>query len=67
MFTPKRARRGPSIAAQGVHGICGQFGWEPSDCGDIAASRAIEPLCILWTLPGFLRNDWHHAFKMLTR
>ncbi|MGH9645349.1 MAG: NADPH-dependent F420 reductase [Bryobacteraceae bacterium] len=50
-----------------VSGICGQFGWEPYDCGDIAASRALEPLCILWTLPGFLRNDWRHAFKMLTK
>jgi 8-hydroxy-5-deazaflavin:NADPH oxidoreductase len=50
-----------------VSGICVQFGWEPFDCGDIAASRAIEPLCILWTLPGFLRNDWRHAFKMLTK
>jgi predicted dinucleotide-binding enzyme len=50
-----------------VSGICGQFGWEPFDCGDIAASRALEPLCILWTLPGFLRNDWRHAFKMLTK
>ena len=50
-----------------VSGICGQFGWEPYDCGDIAASRALEPLCILWCLPGFLRNDWRHAFKMLTK
>ena len=29
--------------------------------------RALEPLCILWSLPGFLRNDWRHAFKMLTK
>ena len=50
-----------------VSRICAQFGWEPFDCGDIGASRALEPLCILWTLPGFLRNDWHHAFKMLTK
>jgi predicted dinucleotide-binding enzyme len=50
-----------------VSGICVQFGWEPFDCGDIAASRALEPLCMLWCLPGFLRNDWRHAFKMLTK
>ena len=50
-----------------VSGICAQFGWEPFDCGDIAASRALEPLCMLWCLPGFLRNDWRHAFKMLTK
>jgi predicted dinucleotide-binding enzyme len=50
-----------------VSGICVHFGWEPFDCGDIAASRALEPLCMLWCLPGFLRNDWRHAFKMLTK
>jgi 8-hydroxy-5-deazaflavin:NADPH oxidoreductase len=50
-----------------VSGICVQFGWEPFDCGDIAASRALEPLCMLWILPGFLRDDWRHAFRMLTR
>jgi len=50
-----------------VSGICAQFGWEPFDCGDIAAARALEPLCILWCLPGFLHNEWHHAFKMLTK
>jgi len=50
-----------------VSGICAQFGWEPYDCGNIAASRALEPLCILWCLPGFVRNEWNHAFKMLTR
>jgi predicted dinucleotide-binding enzyme len=49
-----------------VSEICVQFGWEPFDCGGIAASRALEPLCRLWVLPGFLRNDWRHAFKMLT-
>ncbi len=54
-------------AKRQVSEICKQFGWEPFDCGDIIASRALEPLCRLWTLPGFLRNDWHHAFKMLTR
>ena len=50
-----------------VSAIIRQFGWEPYDCGGIVASRAIEPLCILWCLPGFLRNEWNHAFKLLTR
>lgn len=50
-----------------VSAICVELGWEPYDCGDIAASRALEPLCMLWCLPGFLRNDWRHAFKMLTK
>ena len=41
------------------------FGWEVEDLGTAAAARAIEPLCILWCIPGFLRNDWAHAFKVL--
>jgi predicted dinucleotide-binding enzyme len=47
--------------------IIRQFGWEPFDCGGIIASRAIEPLCMLWCIPGFLRNQWSHAFKVLIR
>lgn len=43
-----------------------QFGWEPYDCGGIIAARALEPLCMLWCLPGFLRGQWTHAFKLLT-
>jgi predicted dinucleotide-binding enzyme len=50
-----------------VSGIIRQFGWEPYDCGGITSARAIEPLCRLWCLPGFLRNEWNHAFKFLTR
>ncbi len=50
-----------------VSGIIRQFGWEPFDCGGIIGARAIEPLCILWCLPGFLRNEWTHAIKMLTK
>jgi len=50
-----------------VSAIVEQCGWEPYDCGGIIAARAIEPLCMLWCLPGFLRNEWHHAFKLLTK
>ena len=49
-----------------VRGILDQFGWETMDLGKAEAARAIEPLCMLWCIPGFLRNDWVHAFKMLT-
>jgi predicted dinucleotide-binding enzyme len=49
-----------------VTGILDQFGWETADMGKVEAARAIEPLCMLWCIPGFLRNDWVHAFKMLT-
>ena len=50
-----------------VSEILRQFGWEPFDCGSITSSRALEPLCILWCLPGFLRGQWSHSFKVLTR
>ncbi len=53
-------------AKQIVAGILDQFGWETADMGKVEAARAIEPLCILWCIPGFLRNDWAHAFKLLT-
>jgi hypothetical protein len=53
-------------AKKTVAGILDQFGWEVADMGKVEAARAIEPLCILWCIPGFLRNDWAHAFKLLT-
>lgn len=49
-----------------VSKILDQFGWESADMGGVEAARAIEPLCMLWCIPGFLRNDWHHAFKLLS-
>lgn len=54
-----------AAAKQTVGGICDQFGWETLDLGSVEAARAIEPLCILWCIPGFLRNEWTHAFKVL--
>ena len=56
----------PEAKAQ-VSGIVEQFGWEPFDCGGIIASRALEPLCMLLCIPGFARNQWTHAFKLLTK
>jgi predicted dinucleotide-binding enzyme len=52
-------------AKQIVRGILDQFGWETADMGAVEAARALEPLCMLWCLPGFLRNEWSHAFKLL--
>jgi predicted dinucleotide-binding enzyme len=52
-------------AKQAVGAILDQFGWETADMGGAEAARAIEPLCILWCIPGFLRNEWSHAFKLL--
>lgn len=53
-------------AKKAVSGILDEFGWETADMGKVEAARAIEPLCMLWCIPGFLRNDWIHAFKLLT-
>jgi len=52
-------------AKKTVTGILDQFGWETADMGKAEAARAIEPLCMLWCIPGFLRQDWRHAFKLL--
>jgi predicted dinucleotide-binding enzyme len=52
-------------AKKAVSGVLDQFGWETLDLGKAEAARAIEPLCILWCIPGFLRNEWTHAFKVL--
>lgn len=52
-------------AKQKATEILTAFGWETEDMGKAEAARAIEPLCILWCIPGFLSNDWKHAFKLL--
>jgi predicted dinucleotide-binding enzyme len=48
-----------------VRRILDDFGWDVEDLGSAAAARAIEPLCILWCIPGFLHNDWVHALKVM--
>lgn len=48
-----------------VSGLLEQLGWEPADMGLVEAARAIEPLSMLWCIPGFLNNQWGHAFKLL--
>ena len=53
------------MAKKEVSRILDQFGFEVEDMGKAEAARAIEPLCILWCIPGLLHNDWAHAFKLL--
>lgn len=48
-----------------VSDVLDQFGWEPQDMGAVEAARAIEPLCMLYCIPGFTRDQWSHAFKLL--
>lgn len=58
---------GNSLTAKAqVSNILEQFGWGVSDMGGVEGARAIEPLCILWCIPGFLRNEWNHAFHLMT-
>jgi predicted dinucleotide-binding enzyme len=52
-------------AKKTVTTVLDQFGWETEDMGSVEAARGIEPLCILWCIPGFRSNDWVHAFKVL--
>lgn len=50
-----------------VKQVLTQFGWEPADMGKVESARAIEPLAMLWCIPGLLNNDWMRAFKMLRK
>lgn len=48
-----------------VGDVLDQFGWQTEDLGAVESARAIEPLCMLWCIPGFLHDRWAHAFKLL--
>jgi predicted dinucleotide-binding enzyme len=52
-------------AKQTVTQLAEQLGWDVADMGQAESARAIEPLCMLWCIPGFADNDWNHAFKLL--
>lgn len=54
-------------AKQTVSEILEQFGFEAEDMGRVESARAIEPLCMLWCIPGFINNNWNHAFKLLKK
>jgi 8-hydroxy-5-deazaflavin:NADPH oxidoreductase len=56
-----------SDAKQVVSSLLNEVGWESADMGGAIAARAIEPLCMLWCIPGFLNNEWTHAFKLLRK
>jgi 8-hydroxy-5-deazaflavin:NADPH oxidoreductase len=61
MFICGNDERARAIVAE----LLDQLGWETADMGKAEAARAIEPLCMLWCIPGFTRNEWSHAFKLL--
>ena len=54
-------------AKQSVSRILDVFGWDAEDMGTSDSARVIEPLAILWCIPGFTRNEWTHAFKVLRK
>lgn len=54
-------------AKAAVTTLLAQVGWEAADMGSAVAARAIEPLAMLWCIPGLRRNEWSHAFKLLRR
>jgi predicted dinucleotide-binding enzyme len=54
-------------AKKTVTNILSAFGWETEDMGTVTSAGVIESLCILWCIPGFLRNEWTHAFKLLKK
>jgi predicted dinucleotide-binding enzyme len=74
MVNPKFAGGRPTMficgnnpeAKKTVERLLDQFGWDTEDMGAIEAARAIEPLCMLWCIPGIGKGDWSpHAFKLL--
>ena len=75
MYKPKLQGGTPTMficgndddAKKTVTDILTAFGWETEDLGKAEAARAIEPICILWCIPGFIRNQWTHAFKLLKK
>jgi hypothetical protein len=42
-------------------------GWETEDMGMAESARAIEPLCMLWCIPGIRENSWSHAFRLMKK
>jgi 8-hydroxy-5-deazaflavin:NADPH oxidoreductase len=73
MYQPKFADSRPTMficgnnpdAKKTVTDLLHSFGWDTEDMGRVESARPIESLCILWCAPGFIRNQWNHAFKLL--
>ncbi|MDQ2646840.1 MAG: hypothetical protein M3020_23755 [Myxococcota bacterium] len=47
--------------------LLAKLGWDVEDMGSAEAARAIEPLCMLWCIPGLRGGGWSHAFKLLKK
>jgi len=44
--------------------LLAEVGWDAEDMGGVESARAIEPLCMLWCIPGLRENKWQHAFRL---
>ena len=65
-FRRKKNTNGDDEAARAeVVALLKDFGWQTLDLGMREAARAIEPLAMLWCIPGFRDNSWQHALHML--
>jgi 8-hydroxy-5-deazaflavin:NADPH oxidoreductase len=57
-----------NTAKKDVAEIIATVGWDVEDMGQAESARAIEPLCMLWCIPGMRENRWtDHAFKLLKK
>jgi predicted dinucleotide-binding enzyme len=57
---------GDDAGAKGtVSQLLGELGWQAEDVGPSGLGGPLEALCQIWCAPGFMRNDWAHAFAML--
>jgi predicted dinucleotide-binding enzyme len=54
-------------AKKEVASLLEKVGWEVEDMGGVESARAIEPLCMLWCIPGIRNNSWSHAFRLLKK
>ncbi len=54
-------------AKKEVTEILTAFGFETENMGAAEAARAIEPLCILWCIPGLSGGSWNQAFRLLKK
>jgi hypothetical protein len=54
-------------AKEQVREVLTRFGWDTEDMGRAEAARAIEPLCMLYCIPGLTRHEWNHAYHVLRR
>jgi predicted dinucleotide-binding enzyme len=54
-----------AAAKKTVADLLVKFGFEAEDMGAVTAARAIEPLCMLWCIPGLTGRGWNHALRFI--